>query len=273
MTEEMTETVKEMKKTEHITVKKQCVLSESNVRIEDSIFTAATGAYWIHEDGKPFHTFRTATVLCDGDNVTFKKCIFENSAGPGEENGQAIALYLDGDDIVVEDSIIIGNQDTLFLAPLPPKEYEKDGFLGPKQFTPRTMRHFTFRRCSIYGSVDFIFGGGNALFEDCDFISVAPGWVFAPCTPEGEQEGFVAKNCRFLHTEEVPEGSCYIARPWREYAGVKLINCYLDKHIAPAGWHDWGKTDAHETVRFIEQGSYGPGADNASRPEWVEASE
>ena len=62
--------------------------------------------------------------------------------------------------------------------------------------------------------------------------------------------------------------SCYIARPWREFARVKLINCYLDNHIASAGWYDWGKEDAHGTVQFIESGSYGPGADNASRPEW-----
>ena len=61
-----------MKKIEHIIEKKQCILSESDVTIEGSIFSAATGAYWPHEDGKPFHTFRTATVLCDGDNVTFK---------------------------------------------------------------------------------------------------------------------------------------------------------------------------------------------------------
>jgi pectinesterase len=98
-----------------------------------------------HKDGRPYHTFRTYTVLVDGNDITFKNCTFENTAGPGEvKSGQAIALYLDGDDIHLENCILKGHQDTLFLAPLPEKEREMDGFLGPKQFTPRTMRSFLF---------------------------------------------------------------------------------------------------------------------------------
>ena len=41
-------------------MKAMYILSE---KICETLFSAATGAYWPHEDGKPFHTFRTATVL------------------------------------------------------------------------------------------------------------------------------------------------------------------------------------------------------------------
>ncbi|SEG22892.1 pectinesterase [Eubacterium ruminantium] len=245
------------------------VISEDNVHINNKYYTGAVGAYQLHPDGRPYHTFRTSTLLVDGNDVNFENCIFENTVGTGEKFGQAIALYLDGDRISLTDCEIRGFQDSLFLAPLPPKEYEKDGFLGPKQFTPRTMREYHFKRCRIMGSVDFIFGGAAAVFEECEFINVESGFVFAPCTPEGEKEGFTAINCRFTHTENVEKGSCYIARPWREFARVKLVDCYLDDHIAPKGWDDWGKTGARETVCFEEYGSYGPGADNASRPDWV----
>ncbi len=220
--------------------------------IEDKVYTGDIGAYRMHPDGKPYHTFRTSTVLVDGDDITFRRCTFENTAGPGKIAGQAIALYIDADGIVLEDCILKGNQDTLFLAPLPPKEYEKDGFLGPKQFEPRTKRTVVLRRCLIEGSVDFIFGGATAYFDDCEFRSVAPGYVFAPCTPEDVDTGFVARNCRFTRSssEDVPDASCYIGRPWREYAKIRVENCTFGPHIHPDGWNDWGKKNVHDTIRF-----------------------
>ena len=73
-------------------------------------------------------------------DITFKNCVFENTAGPGEKVGQAIALYIDGDNIRLENCVIKGHQDTLFLAPLPEKEIIPGGFLGPKQSEPRYRR-------------------------------------------------------------------------------------------------------------------------------------
>jgi Pectin methylesterase len=249
----------------------QYIFSESDKVYQNKLYSGSIGAKQIHSDGRPVHTFRTQTVLVDGNNIVFKNCIFENTVGSGKEHGQAIALYLDGDNILLEECIIRANQDTLFLAPLPEKEMEKDGFIGPKQFTPRTTRTFRFKKCIIEGSVDFIFGGATAFFDDCDFVSVDKGWVFAPSTPENVDEGFVARNCRFLCKENVPDQSCFIARPWREYAKVKLINCFLGSHIHPRGWDDWGKEYAHETSRFEETGSFGPGAENRDLPDWVSA--
>ena len=247
----------------------QYIISDSNKIYKDKYYTSDIGAYQIHPDGRPVHTFRTQSVLVDGNDILFDGCTFENTAGSGKKAGQAIALYLDGDDIVLKNCHILGFQDTLFLAPLPEKEIEPGGFIGPKEFMPRTNRIFHFEKCIIEGSVDFVFGGATAYFKECDFVSVEAGWVFAPCTPKSVETGFVAQNCRFISKENVPDKSCYIARPWREYAKVKLINCYLGRHIAPEGWDDWGKEYAHSTVCFEEENSYGPGADNNNRPDWV----
>ena len=67
-------------------------------------------------------------------------------------------------------------------------------------------------------------------------------------------------GARMIH----PDG-----RPWRNHARVRLENCYLGKHINPAGWHDWDKPESHSTVSFAETGSYGPGFVPEARPDYV----
>ena len=79
-------------------------------------------------------TFRTYTVLVDADDVRLENLTIENDAGDGREVGQAIALYADGDRLVVDACCIKGHQDTLFLGPLPPHEAKSGGFIGPKQY-------------------------------------------------------------------------------------------------------------------------------------------
>jgi len=227
------------------------VISDSDITIEGKTYTGNISALAMNEDGRPNHTFRTATLLVDGDRVNFKNCTFENTAGSGKEAGQAIALYLDGDDIRLYNCRILGHQDTLFLAPLPEKERQKDGFLGPKQFAPRKDHTMYFEKCYIEGGVDFIFGGATAYFEDCEFKSVEPGYVFAPNTPEHVKTGFVAKNCRFTCSQAVPDESCYAARPWRDYAKVKLINCDFGRHIKKELFCGWGRPLPAETVEFV----------------------
>ena len=248
----------------------QLHISESNQIIENKVFTASHYAKEEMSDGSQRGTFRSYSVLVDGDNICFKNCVFANTAGSGREKGQAVALYLDGDGITLEDCTLIGHQDTLFLAPLPEKEIIPGGFIGPKQFTERKKRTYHFKNCVIKGGVDFIFGGATAYFDSCEFVSVEEGYVFAPSTPQDVEIGFVAENCRFTFEGNVGKGSCYIARPWRNYAYVKLENCYLGEHIHPLGFDDWGKAETHKTVRFFECNSYGPGS-NSTRPPYVSA--
>ncbi len=246
----------------------QIHISESNQIIENQTFSAGYYAKEQMPDGTKRGTFRSYSVLVDGNNICFKNCIFENTAGKGSDVGQAIALYLDGDGISLDSCLIRGHQDTLFLAPLPDKEIIPGGFTGPKQFTERKRRTYYFKNCRIEGGVDFIFGGATAYFDNCEFVSVEEGYVFAPSTPEDVEIGFVATNCRFVASDNIQKGSCFIARPWRNHAYVKLENCYLGDHINHSGFDDWGKTEAHQTMRFFEHNSYGLGA-NGTRPNYV----
>ena len=87
------------------------------------------------QDGK-LGTFRTYTVLVDADDVTLAGLTIENDAGDGREAGQGIALYADGDRLVVDACRILGHQDTLFLGPLPPREGQAGRLYRPQTVCP-----------------------------------------------------------------------------------------------------------------------------------------
>lgn len=226
------------------------------------------------EDGQPRGTFRTATVRVDAPHVTLQGLSIVNDCAPREKAGQAIALYADGDFFLCEGCRLRSFQDTLFTAPLPPKELQKNGFIGPKQFAPRLPQRHTYRRCRIEGDVDFIFGSAAAWFEACDIVSVdgradriahAEGYATAASTPEGQRFGYVFSHCRFLG-EGVAEGSVYLGRPWRDYAKTVLLHCELGPHIHPEGWHDWDKPAFHSAGLYAEYGCTGPGAAGERAP-------
>lgn len=75
-------------------------------------------------------------------------------------------------------------------------------------------------------------------------------YVTAASTPEGQKYGYVFADCTFK--SDCPAESCYLGRPWREYAKVVLIRCKIGPHIKPEGWHDWGKEKLHDTALFAE---------------------
>ena len=125
-----------------------------------------------HPDGRPTHTFRSYTAFFRGIELRVRDLTIENDAGPGAKVGQAVAAYVDCSHTLFENVRLLGNQDTLFCAPLPEKEREKDGFLGPGRFAPRRPTAQYYRHCEIAGDIDFIFGGADALFEQCTIRTV-----------------------------------------------------------------------------------------------------
>ena len=115
-----------------------------------------------HPDGRPTHTFRSYTAFFSGGTLCVEDMTIENDAGPGAQAGQAVAAYVDSARAVFRRVKLLGNQDTLFCAPLPEKEREKDGFLGPRGLAPRRPTAQYYTECEIAGDIDFIFGGGDA---------------------------------------------------------------------------------------------------------------
>lgn len=228
------------------------------------------------EDGGKRGTFRTAAVYIDAHDFTARRICFQNDAGFGHTVGQALALYVDGDRCLFEDCSMLGSQDTLFTAPLPPKEAKPGGFTGPGQSKPRIMGRHCYRNCFLRGDVDFIFGGAVAYFENCTIFSQKPGdrlppespagetvygYVTAASTPEGAPFGYVFRDCRL--ESDCPPHSVYLGRPWREFARTVFLCCELGPHIHPLGWDDWDKPHGH--FYYGEYASYGPGASPETR--------
>lgn len=254
----------------HVTIEGE---TADSVRIVGGLAAQMPSEDGSGQDGK-LGTFRTYTVLVDADDVTLANLTIENDAGDGREVGQAIALYADGDRLVVDTCCITGRQDTLFLGPLPPREVKPGGFIGPKQFAPRRVGRQYFRRCRIEGDVDFIFGGACAYFEGCEIRSLnrnmdVNGYVTAASTPEGEPYGFVFHGCSFTAAQDVAPDSVYLGRPWREWAQTVLIDCWLGQHIKREGWWDWAKPAAHERTHYAGASLHGPASDAENWVPWA----
>lgn len=210
-----------------------------------------------HKDGKAYSTFRTATVYVGAEGVQIKDMTIENGAGDGRCVGQAIAVYIDGDQFIMTDCYIIGHQDTLFCGPLPKAPRIPGSFVGPGENKSYKYNRQDYKRCHIKGDIDFVFGSAYAVFTQCEFISrdrkqAVNGYVFAPSTYEHEPFGFVAIECDFIGESGIKQGSCYLGRPWRSYGKTTLISCRIGSHIHPMRWDEWGDEINKETARFEE---------------------
>ena len=228
---------------------------------EKTVITGSLGAYEILNDGIKRGTFRTQTVFLHGCDNTVRDLTIANTAGPGKRAGQGLALYADGDRLTFENVRLSGYQDTLFTGPLPEKEREPGGFRGPLEHAPRVNGRHYYKKCRIEGTVDFIFGGATAWFEECEIVCRSGDevcYITAASQPEGQAYGYVFSHCRL--TAEPGTGRCWLGRPWREYANVVYLNCEMGAHIQPEGWHDWSSPTDPARTTFAESGSTGPGA-------------
>src|SRR5207237_2916432 len=138
---------------------------------------------------------------------------------------------------------ITGYQDTLF---------------------PNSGRAY-FSRCEIWGHVDFIFGAGQAVFDDCDIVSrdrgspTNNGYVTAPSTDVDQPYGFVFIRSRLRKERPtMAAGSVTLGRPWHPFANLRavgsavFIDCWMDDHIGAKGWDRMSSVDSTGTRIWYE---------------------
>ena len=210
----------------------------------------------LDSQGQEYNTFRTWTLAVCADDVQMRGLTIINDAQDPAEKGQEVALTVYGDRFFMEDCVLRSTQDTLFLGPLPPDLIERyDGFLPDELRTDRLLSQ-CFRRCRIEGSVDFIFGCGKALFEDCEIVTVFDGrdhgYVAAPAHSLSQTEGFVFRRCAFVQGEGVQDHTHFLARPWRDYGLAVFEDCAYGRHIRPEGFDPWRDSGRDKTARFYE---------------------
>lgn len=233
--------------------------------------------------GKPWGTFGCATLIIQAPGFEAHDMAIVNGfdylaqlAQPrleqiGANGAQAVALMLaSGSDATVLSRVHLrGHQDTLFV----------------------DAGRSHFRNCSIEGSVDFIFGAGQAQFVDCNLRSrfrpgkPRQGYVCAPSTGRAAATGLHFQRCRLTREAGVPDGSVALARPWRPtrdfpdgrygdpeaLGAARFTACWMDAHIDRVQpWDPMAYTDREgrrvellaREARFSAQGNRGPGAVN-----------
>ena len=243
-------------------------------------FDAAAGHK--RADGKLWGTAGCSSIIVRASDFAASRLTIENTfdyvgeisrSTPtlppiGSNGAQAVALMLDrgADRSRFDDVDIRGHQDTLFV----------------------DAGRSRFRHCTITGSVDFIFGAGRCLIDDCEVVSRyrpgkdRQGFVIAPSTSQAQEFGIVLRACRLAREHDVPASSVALGRPWRHartfadgqygdpdiFSQGAFIDCWMDEHIDALGWEAMRYPNREGTrvpyepadARLFEYHSRGPGA-------------
>lgn len=204
----------------------------------------------IHSDNKEYLTVRTYTLMIEADDVTLINVNVKNLSVPNSIYGQAVALHVLGDNFKALNCGFYGAQDTLLSGPIPYDLTLRYKDLLPEDELTQKKSHQYFKSCYIEGDVDFIFGCGIALFDECEIHSIGKGYISAPSHPKEYSYGFVFMNCNLTANENL-ENKVYLSRPWRDYGQAAFISCKVSSHIKSEGFHFWNQERA-KTCRFYE---------------------
>uniref|UniRef100_A0ACD5YYL8 Uncharacterized protein n=1 Tax=Avena sativa TaxID=4498 RepID=A0ACD5YYL8_AVESA len=210
----------------------------------DDLMRNVNGLSW-----SPTAESATFTVLADdfvARNISFRN--LHNAVSKARPD-QALAAMVAGDRSAFHGCAFYGFQDTLC------------DLFG---------RHY-FRDCFIKGGIDFIFGYGQSIYEDCTLVADVPSWY-------GRQPGWVTAHGRvdagspggmvFKGGEVRGSGRVYLGRAWNEYATVLFYRVNMTDVVVPQGWAAWNSSQDVSHVTFAEVGCTGPGSGTAGRVSW-----
>jgi pectinesterase len=194
--------------------------------------------------GDTINTRTSWSFKIRANDLTAKNITFQNDAG--FTAGQAVAVESDGDKAMFVNCRFIGNQDVLFTNNDKSRQY--------------------YESCYIEGTTDFIFGSSTVWFEKCHIHSKKNSHVTAASTPKEKEFGYIFNDC--ILTGDTSLHNVSLGRPWRPYAHVVYMNCFIGEHIKMEGWSNWNNTDNYKTTRYAEYKNYGPSSEPAKRVEW-----
>jgi len=185
-------------------------------------------------------------------NITFR-----NTAGSSKH--QAVAVRNGADMSTFYYCSFEGYQDTLYV---------------------HSLRQF-YKRCDIYGTVDFIFGNAATVFQDCNMYPRLPMLnQFNAITAQGRTDpnqntGISIQNCCIIGASELGDATSnyngiqtYLGRPWKEYSRTVYIESFMDGLIDPKGWTEWSGDFALSTLYYAEFANWGPGSNTSNRVTW-----
>lgn len=209
-------------------------------KASSTILTYNDGANKPNGSGGTIGTTNSASVTIQANDVSMENITIENSFGVGS---QAVALLARGQRLQFRNCRLLGNQDTL---------YAHSG----TQY---------YRNCHIQGTVDFIFGGATAVFDNNTIHSVGGGSALtAPNTDQNVPFGLVFLGGKATAASNVGKNAVALGRNWGPYGAATFIRTELGQHIAAVGWVKMGENTLN-TARFSEYLTTGAGANPSAR--------
>jgi pectinesterase len=140
-----------------------------------------------------------------------------------------------------------------------------------------TQRQF-YKACKITGTVDFIFGNGTVMFQDCEILAkkgkpgqkntVAAHGRTDPNTTTGFSFQFCNISADFDLLPFIATMPTYLGRPWRPYSRTIFMQSYMSNAISPEGWLEYNGSVGLDTLYYSEYMNSGPGAGVVNRVKW-----
>ncbi|KAG8369667.1 hypothetical protein BUALT_Bualt14G0037600 [Buddleja alternifolia] len=201
----------------------------------------------------------SATFASMADNILVSGITFVNSYNyPPRKGGNpvmpALAAKISGDKSAFYECSFLGYQDTLL---------DDQG------------RHY-FKQCTIVGATDFIFGGGQSIYEKCT-ISVntgtldpgSTGFIAAQARARpNDPSGFVFKQCIVNGN-----GKTFLGRAWKPYSRAIYYESFFSNIVVSQGWDAWNYNVfmvvlIRNQITFAENQCQGPGSNKSNRIKW-----
>lgn len=202
-----------------------------------------------------YTTFQSATFAVTGTGFVGMNITIRNTAGAIKH--QAVALRNGADLSAFYSCSFEAYQDTLYA---------------------HSLRQF-YRECDIYGTVDFIFGNANVVFQNCNLYPRLPmDNQFNAITAQGRTDpnqntGISIENCVIRAADDLANSNgttkTYLGRPWKEYSRTVYMESFIDNVVDPTGWREWNGTYALDTLYYGEFNNTGPGSNVTNRVTWA----
>lgn len=212
----------------------------------DVVLVENHGASTKKPDGTTYGTFGSATAFVDGHDFSASNLTISNDYDYAASPSQAVALSLSADRAVLTGVRILGHQDTLLV---------------------NDSARAYFLKSYVEGTVDFIFGGGIAVFDQNEIHQLSSGgYITAASTPAARTYGYLFYKSNITGPTTTKTGS--LGRPWRQDAQVLYRESTLGSFVNTGQpWSDMSSA-VWTKARFTEYKNTGAGATaNSNRPQ------
>ncbi|KAL9309914.1 putative pectinesterase [Arabidopsis thaliana] len=125
-------------------------------------------------------------------------------------------------------------------------------FISVQDTVADLLGRHCFQNCNIVGAIDFIWGGGQSIYQNC-VINVKAVTSKRMMKKGGMLEGFITAQGReseedksgfvFKHCVIQGDGKAYLGRAYRNYSRVVFYETTMSNVVVRKGWDAWEYSD------------------------------